>query len=410
MGQLNKLQFTLVDSQGNAISGVTITVMKQGATVNGTQSASPYTVFDPGAIATGDTVTIPGGLNRSVTGVTATTLTIGGGGLGTVNSLSRILLVLSLPTIYSDPQGSSVASNPLTTDASGKASCWIDESRVDVKYSKTGYSTVYEYDRGCEGGERLKSNLYPSGTAIAFRRDTSRALTANQKIESWSNNNSEKAYLDYAGALNLSAGITATTGTFSGAVTVATLASGAAAFSGAVTGTTANFSSTGIFGSTLTASSGFTMTAGTFSVPANTIGKTYTADGSADQNITAGAYATGNYVDVTSCTITFTPASTASEITIMAVNPMYGGGATYVHYAAIRDGSNNILAESSDLQNDGSALAPSEVTLIYRVTGLSGSQTFKVSVQCVTNNTTLKNSTNAATKRVTRIVATELKF
>ena len=414
MAQIGKIERTVLDNNGDPISGATVTVYFQGSTLSAAGS-NPYTVYDPGALTTASTVqrNTSTATNKAVTVVGATSITTQGIGLGSLVANDRLVQISPTPTLYLDATGTtSTGSNSMTTDANGYCSAWILGGAYDLIISATGYSTRLVTDF-IVSAEKSQSNAFDAANNPVRIWGSSRTL-GNSPLFEWHNpTGTRKAYITALGGFVGQAGTfssnVAITGTL--AVTSTSTLTGNVSCGGTlgVTGAT-TLSSTATVSSTLTASNGFTMTTGTFSVPANTMSKTYTADGSADQSITAGAYATANYVDVTSCTITFTPASAASEIVVMAVNPMYGGGATYVHYAAIRDGSNNILAESSTLQNDASALAPSEVTLIHRVTGLTGSQTFKVSVQCVTNNATLKNSTNAATKRVTRIVAIEHKF
>lgn len=410
MAQLNKLQFTVQDDEGNPISGCSVSVRTQGAFVTSTQAGPTYTVNDPGGITTSHTVS-PGILGTPVTtvsSVTATTVVTGGAGLGTLANNDRIVVETALPTLYADAQGAETKANPLTTDASGKAFCWIDASKVDVIFTATGYATAIEYDRAAVGSEMSESHIFDSATAIAFRRWTSRTLsTAGALLARWENPKSTlKASIAYDGTIATQGNLTvAGTAAITGATTLTgALTAGAGTFTGLLT-SSGSFTYSGVAGS-------FTLTAGsieTADLAANAVVITRTAVGTADQNINSTAYANANYTNITDCTLTFTPASTASEIVVIATSPIATNAAGIAEgVSAIRDGSDTILHETSVLTGGTSGDTTSS-TLIYRVTGLSGSQTFKLSVQFQRNNGKVENSTHAAKKRISSIVAMEFK-
>lgn len=423
MAQLGKFERTILDNQGNPLSGITVAIYNQGATLSAAGS-NPYTVYDPGALTTAYTVqaNTNSAITKAVTVVAATSITTQGIGLGSLVATDRLVGISPVPTLYSDATGTtSTGSNTLTTDANGYCTCWIVGGAYDLIISGTGYSTRLITDF-IVAAEARSSNAFDSAANPAWKFGTTRTV-ASSPLQEWHNPyGTRKCYITPAGGFNGS------TGTFSGAVAVTGSMSVTGGFTGsisfagavtmnstlAVTGATSvgalTGTSTGTFASTLTASSGFTMTAGTFSVPANTISKTYIGDGTADQTFNANPYATANYVDVTNATVTFTPASSTSEIVVMAAVPYESAGNPSQFYAALRDSSNNILYETTQYWVPGAANLPSELFLLYRVSGLTGSQTFKMSCQSVTSNGLVKNSTNAATKRICRVVAIEHKF
>lgn len=409
MAQYNKLQFVVQDGSGNAIPNASIDIRNQGATVAGTQAGPSYTVDDTGSVTTasqvqGNTLAAP---VRSVTAVTLTVITTAGAGLGTINDDGRIVVVTPAVSLYNDVQGNESKTNPLTTDASGKAYCWVALNKVDVIFSATGYATTIEYDRVASGTEYNVSNVFDAtnGSAIAFKHGTSATLgIAGALLASWNNPigaTPPKVSFGYDGTIT-SRGNLSILGTsiLTGAVT----ASAAVSVAGLLTASN-SFTYSGAAGSLI-------LTAGsieTADLANNCSMITYIGDGTADQAITAAAYNTANYVDITGATVTYTPFSTSSEIVIVAQSPSIGAGAAaYIFYTSIRDGAGTILSEQGSTQG-AAAADPLSMTLVHRIAGLSGSQTFKVSVQCVVANSAVNNSTNAATKRITRIVVMEFK-
>lgn len=437
MAQLNRLQFVVVDQSGNAISGATVKILRQGATVNGTQAGPAYVVDDPGSITTSDSVysSINQSFTRAVTAVTVTQVTCGAIGLGTLNNGDRILVASSLATIYADSVGNATVSNPLTTDANGRASCWINASKVDVIYSATGYSTWIEYDRAATNAERFVSNQFPGGAGpIAHLLDTSRNMTTG-KLRSWQNAGVEKANLDYTGVLTCTgvtnSGNESITGNLSVSGTssligAATLSS-TLAVTGATTLTGALGAQAGTFSGLLTANNSFTYSgvAGSFTLTSGSVATGYLANqatmqtvtglGTADIGLNAAAYAVGNYdassgkgSDITGATVTFTPFSSSSEIVVMGQFYFAATGAAGTFYGAIRDGTGTVLAEGSQESYAVNNL-PSSMSVMYRTTGISAATTFKLSAQADTNLLNIKDSTNSANKRVCRIIVMEFK-
>lgn len=411
MAQYGKLSGTVQLANGNADSGATVEIRSQGAFVTSTQAGPTYTVNDPGGIETTNQVRVNTltGPTRQVTAVTATTLTTGGAGLGTLVNNDRITVQSPLPILYADAQGAETKTNPVTTNASGYWFAWVPIVPYDIIITKSdGSGVVLKTDVVPEGQESVLSNIFTGGAAIAWLRNTLRTLTSGYLLKI-QNDGTDKLTLAYDGQLTLAGNLSGTDATFSGSVSVSgditvtddigcdDLTCNDATVSNAFTysGTTGNFSLTA--GSIETAD-----------LATNAVVITRTADGTADQTFVAGAYATGNYVDVTSASITFTPASSGSEIVIMAHCPSDAAGAAALNsWAAIRDGSNNILHQSQE-----STLASGHTngpTLLYRVTGLAVSpQTFKVSMQCETANMVTNNNTWVAGRR-TRIIVMEFK-
>src|SRR3990172_9395741 len=230
MSQLNRLQFVVLDDEGNPISGVSVKVHRQGATVQGSQAGPAYTVDDPGAVAGGDDVYSNNdqSYTRTVSAVTASVVTTGALTLGTLADDDRIMISSTLPTLYNDAQGNETKSNPLTTDVSGIAECWIVGNKFDVIYTKSGYATRVEYDRVAEGTEDNVSNVFDGATAVGFRVSSGRTLaTAGARVLTVENpRGTGKMFIDKDGDVD-------TTGTLDvdGASTVAALTA-----SGLITG------------------------------------------------------------------------------------------------------------------------------------------------------------------------------
>jgi hypothetical protein len=294
--------------------------------------------------------------------------------------------------MYSDGIGNATTTNPLTTDANGFWSCYAPIEPYDIKTSATNYGSRLECDKVPDGAEYVVSNQFPIAGIAAYRRSTSRTLTAGY-LQTWENPvGSVKASIDYTGLMALAGNFSATNGSFGGTLS----ANGGATVASA-------FTYTGATGS-------FSLTAGsieTADLAANAVVVTRTADGTADQTFNFAAFNVANYVDVTNCTLTFTPASSASEIVVMAHCPCDAAGAGALNsWFAIKDGTGTILHQSEE--STAASGHTSGPTLLYRVTGLSTSQTFKVSAQCEAANMVTNNATWAAGRR-TRIIAMEFK-
>lgn len=178
MAQLGKLVFGIKDSAGNALSGVSVEVRKQGAQVNGAHAGSntTFTVDDPGAIVATDNVRVNTGTvtTRSVSSVTGTTVVVGAPGFDDLIDDDR-LTDITLPTVYEDAVGNTSKTNALTTDAAGEAFCWVVGGKYDVLVSGGGATTKLYTDIAAVGGESRTSTIY-SGTA--WKLDSVRALAA----------------------------------------------------------------------------------------------------------------------------------------------------------------------------------------------------------------------------------------
>jgi hypothetical protein len=223
MAQLGRFEYTVIDRSGNAISGASVEVRKQGAQVSGAQAGSPYTVNDIGGIIVGDTVKLnTGSTSRNVSAISATTVTTSGGDLGAVIDDDRITCV-TLPTIYEDALGATSTPNPLTTDANGYCSCYAEGGKYDMLI--TAGANVRLVTDVTVVGEDNRSNIFNSGTAVAFKFDTLRNLGAADKILQVSRLESNEVF-SVGGTGNVAiAGTLDVTGTtaLTGAATLATL-------------------------------------------------------------------------------------------------------------------------------------------------------------------------------------------
>jgi len=148
MAQLGRLYKYMLRSNGNAVSGVSLTVYREGATVNGAQSGiSPLnvTVRHVGKIQTGDFVFT--GTTPSTTfsaTVTSTTLITLSGFSGTLSLADgdRLTPTGSKPTLYADDQGGTSTTNPLTSSSTGLCQCWVEFGGYDLLQSGGGLSTL----------------------------------------------------------------------------------------------------------------------------------------------------------------------------------------------------------------------------------------------------------------------------
>src|SRR3990172_6738662 len=184
MAQLGRLEFVVQDTAGNALStGVTVEIRRQGAQINGAQAGSPYTVDAPNGIVATDIIALgTGATTRTVASVTATTVTTSGGDLGAVVDDDRLTIVTALPTVYEDAEGATTKANPLTTDSLGRASCYVLGGKYDAQLSGAAITTTLLQDQVSVGGETTRSNIYMSGTAVAWVLDTLRAAAAGDTL------------------------------------------------------------------------------------------------------------------------------------------------------------------------------------------------------------------------------------
>jgi len=152
VAQLGRFTHTAASSStGIPASGASVTLYREGATVNNAQSGSSgaaVTVYHSGKLKTGDTVqvvTLPGTVQAqtySVGAVTATTVVLSGAAWNVAAS-DRLIATNSQPTLYADDQGGTSTPNPLSTSATGLASCFIEYGAYDYQVSGGGLSTTF---------------------------------------------------------------------------------------------------------------------------------------------------------------------------------------------------------------------------------------------------------------------------
>lgn len=401
MPQYAKFEITRQDAAGNPISGATIVLRKQGATVVSGGPTS-FTVDDPGGIVTGDTVNVyssagtdPGSASVSATVNSATSIDVGGGGFSAANN-DRISPSTSLPSVFKDAQGNEAAGT-LTTDTNGYASAWVEFQPLDV-VSTGGTSalgaaaTHIWFDVYPAGIERVKSTAFMSGTTVVRKFDTLRALTSGDKFVEWRSAGTLKFYID----LNASLNPRLPAHNVAGTLTVDT---------GGIN-VTGNSTITGTLGGL----TGLTVASGTVSLPAGQIGQTEladnstfvvtSADGTTDQTLT------GAYVDITSVTVTITPVSTNSRLVITAtVPPEVDSGAGFSYYVQLLEDATTIH-ETGGLTNSTTNGDPaSTAVLTYTRAGFGGSKTYKVQIKRTTGSGGIVRS--STTQRKARIVVVE---
>ena len=169
---LRKLAFTVTkdysvsDTRQIPASGVTVTVYKQGATVNGAQTVTDttqnvsITCFDAGRAVALDTVqratdVIAGNATPtcSVDSVDTTTspqyseivLDSDSNGAMAFSDNERMVIIDNGPTLYDESSGISPL-GAMTTAADGYAECYVRERFVDVKLSGGGITTRMLYN------------------------------------------------------------------------------------------------------------------------------------------------------------------------------------------------------------------------------------------------------------------------
>lgn len=399
MPQFAKFEITRTDAAGNPVSGATIVLRKQGATVVSGGPTS-FTVDDPGAVIAGDTVNVyssdgsdPGSAAVSVSSITATNVTVGGGGFSASNN-DRISPSTALPTMYKDAQGDE-STTPLTTDTNGYASAWIEFQPLDV-VSTGGASalgaaaTHIWFDVYPSGIERVKSTAYMDGTAVARRFDTLRALTSGDRFVEYRSAGAVKWYVDVDGSLNPRVPAHTVAGTF-------TVSSGGVAVTG-------NSTITGTLGGL----TGLTVASGTVSLPAGQIGtaeladnSTFvlsSADGTTDQTLTAA------FAAVTGASIAVTPVGTNSKVLIEAMVPFDVSSGVFQAGARLLEDA-TVIAETqmeTDSVTDGRGIG---VSLVAVRNGFAGTRTY--TIQVIRHGGTGGIVRSSTTDRKARIVTIE---
>jgi hypothetical protein len=398
MAQLGKLSGTVTDAAGNAASGATVEVRQQGATVSGAQAGPTYTVHDIGAAAVGLQVKVnaTGTVTRNISGVTASSITTSGPGLGSLNNGDRITITSTLPTLYGDNRGDATKANPLTADASGYWECWVPILPYDLKQTYSG-SSVLKLDVVPEGMEKVQSNMFTTvvGTAV-WHHAALRTITSGMLERIDNPDGTSKRSLDFAGNESLAGNETVAgnlsvggTGTITGLLTATggeTVAS--------------SFTYSGAAGS-------YSLTAGsieTQDLAANAVTKTYVGTGTADDAVATGAYPT--FGDVTNANTGAITLASTDELTLVAHTSLIKTPALLATYwMAIRDGT-TVIAEA--IHSDGGAGANEYLhfCVTARLTGIAATKTYKVSVGG-TQAGTVQNATTP--QRATTIVAIQHK-
>ena len=221
MAQLGRFYHFVQDGSGNAISGQSVTLYREGATISGNQSGtSPLTITvrHRGKIAAADTVFIETvtGTTYAVDSVTATTVVVSGfAGTLAVTDGQRIIPSNTKPTLYSDDQGGATAANPLTSSATGRVSCWMETGAYDFIVSGAGVTATAHIGLVTVGEAPavVFSGETDSATAIAHALDTKFALltvsgtnvAGGAKLFTIRNNGTEKLSVDWDGRIRLQA-------------------------------------------------------------------------------------------------------------------------------------------------------------------------------------------------------------
>jgi len=148
MSQLGRFDYTVITTLGLAVTGASVQVFREGATVNSNQSGTSPKTFNVrhrGKIAAADAVFLntATGTTYTVDSVTATTVTLSGfaGTLALIGG-DRLTPSTSQPTLYNDDQGGASTSNPLTSSATGRVNCWMEFGAYDFVVSGGGATTT----------------------------------------------------------------------------------------------------------------------------------------------------------------------------------------------------------------------------------------------------------------------------
>lgn len=218
--RLHKFEFYVINSSGLPVKNASVEVRRQGATV---VSGGPtvFVVNNPGAIRHSGEVGTPAsdsvtaykadGTVRDasilgVSAVSATGITVAGPGFTGVADDDRLSPTTNLPTLYEDSEGAETKPNALTTNANGYAYCWAALAVCDALASggdspEGPITTRLLIDQAGSGGNIDVSNAWGSGSQVAGYFDTLRDLTTGDKLFSWRERGTERAYLDDTGKL-----------------------------------------------------------------------------------------------------------------------------------------------------------------------------------------------------------------
>jgi len=185
MAQLGRIDFSVTNGSGTAVTDASVQIRKQGATIDGAQSGSSpltVTVNSPGALANGDsidvyrtgTTLVRSGSVSAVPTATAVQITFTGGSV-TLNDEDRISASDNLPTLQNDSVSGETKSNPLSANSDGQVFAWIRGGFYDRRISGTGITTKLFEDLQVTAEDTV-SNIFGTGTNDAFIKDTNLAL------------------------------------------------------------------------------------------------------------------------------------------------------------------------------------------------------------------------------------------
>lgn len=388
MAQLGKMEFTVLDNEGAAVSGATIEVRRQGAQVRGSAGASPYTVDDVGGVATGSSVKLYVLSTKAETSAATATVnsatSIGTApNLGAASDDDRLTISSPLPTIYEDANSGTSTTNPFTTDTTGYANCYAEAGYYDVKVSGTGLVTRLYTDVVCNGA-KATAYLFDQASAIGFRSNivssaTGGAVgTAGAVIHEFCNAGTRKAAIDKDGDY------TGTDVHVANVDTTATLAVGTNATVGGTLGVTGASTVAALTASGLiTGSAGLTISAGTVSLPAGEIGTAEIAASAisqVDSKTFSGSFGlTTTPTTITGLSSSFTITATSSTVILLAHATFDGSGTGALRRCqlGLYDGA-ALLGTAVDVSVTASPAAPvySSPALFHIVTGTSGAKTY----------------------------------
>lgn len=385
MAQLGKMEFTVLDEDGQPAEGVTLTIRKQGAQVRGTSGASPYTVDDIGAVSTGATVALYVTSTKTETSTASATINSGTSigttpNLGAANDDDRITVTSPAPSVFEDALSGTSISNILTTDTEGRAECYAAAGFYDVKRSGGGVTDRLYTDVACYGAKST-AHMFDSGSAVGFEDNIVNAATGSTfasaaKIRRFMHAGTEKASIDKDGDFTGTDVHVANIDT-SGAVVVGTNATVGGTLGVTGTTTVAAVTASGL----ITGSAGISISAGSVSVPAASVAVAALAAG-----ITESTYATQGAVMALSTTPTTITNCTTGSITVGATSSVVllmgqcqfqntSGANRTVTLGIYEDGS--LLGTATDTEigfNPASDVATIPIFTIR--TGISGPHTY----------------------------------
>ena len=186
MASLGRLLEVILDTSGNAISGVSVEVRRQGSTVVSGSDTTPITVTvnNPGAVVAGDTVVInTGTTSYDVDSVTATTVVLSGFlGTLTLADEDRISPTNDLVTLSNDAEADEGKSNPLTTDSAGTATAWVVGNAYDLHISGGGAATTLTQDRYVSG-RSISANMDDTVNLSNYKFDTTGDLDSTTEAQ-----------------------------------------------------------------------------------------------------------------------------------------------------------------------------------------------------------------------------------